>query len=86
VIGAAEVPQQHAAPMYLTILQAAELVGVDEKTLGRWSREDPTFPRFSRGRVVRIPRERFLAWLERQTRRPRASRGASGAQESAAVA
>jgi excisionase family DNA binding protein len=66
VIGATEVPQMNAAPIYITVAEAAQLVSVDEKTLGRWTREATDFPVLRRGRVVRIHRERFLAWLERQ--------------------
>ena len=71
-----------ATPVYLTLEEAAELVNVDQKTVARWSREDHTFPVFRRGRVVRVPRERFLAWLERQTRQ----RGARKPQETAGAA
>ena len=46
--------------------QAAELLQVSVKTLHRWSREDPSMPVLRRGRVVRFPRERFVAWLKRQ--------------------
>jgi len=53
-------------PLFITIEEAAELVCVDAKTVGRWSREDATFPVLRRGRVVRVHRERYLAWLERQ--------------------
>jgi excisionase family DNA binding protein len=62
------------APLYITLEEAARLVGVDVKTLGRWSREDVTFPVFRRGRVVRVDRERFLTWLERQLPRRAARR------------
>jgi excisionase family DNA binding protein len=62
----------HALPAYLTPAQAAELVAVSEKTILRWSIVDPSLPVLRRGRVVRIHRDRFLAWLERQE--PRGSR------------
>jgi hypothetical protein len=58
-----------ADALYVSLDEAARLVGVAVKTLGRWSREDPTFPALRRGRVVRVHRERFLIWLERQMRR-----------------
>ena len=57
---------------YLTALQVAELLQVDEKTVLRWSLQDPTMPVLRRGRVIRFPRERLLAWLERQE--PRGAR------------
>jgi len=79
---ATEGPPAAAARVYITIEEAARLVSVDEKTLGRWSREDPTFPVLRRGRVVRVHRERFMTWLERQTRQ----RGARKAQETAGAA
>ena len=55
-----------AEPVYLTALQVAALLQVDEKTVLRWSLEDASMPVLRRGRVVRFPRERLLAWLERQ--------------------
>ena len=69
-------------PLYISIDEAAELVSVDAKTVGRWSREDVTFPVLRRGRVVRVHRERYLAWLERQMPR----RAARRAQEAADTA
>lgn len=57
--------------VYLTAAQVAEIVQVDEKTVLRWSLEDASMPVLRRGRVVRFPRERLLAWLQRQE--PRAS-------------
>jgi len=75
-------PNEVTPLLYITIEEAAELVSVDPKTLGRWSREDPTFPVLRRGRVVRVHRERYLAWLERQTRQ----RGAPKAQQAASAA
>jgi len=59
-------------PLYLTAQQVAAIVQVDEKTVSRWSLEDPSMPVLRRGRVVRFPRERLLAWLERQE--PRSAR------------
>jgi excisionase family DNA binding protein len=55
-----------AEPAYLTALQVADLLQVDEKTILRWSLQDASMPVLRRGRVVRSPRERLLAWLERQ--------------------
>ena len=59
-------PRFDAAPLFITIEEAAELVSVDPKTIGRWSREANDFPVFRRGRVVRVHRDRFLTWVERQ--------------------
>jgi excisionase family DNA binding protein len=61
-----------AEPVYLTALQVADLLQVDEKTVLRWSLEDASMPVLRRGRVVRFPRERLLTWLERQE--PRTAR------------
>jgi len=67
LMGAGEAgPRSDAAPLFVTIEEAAELVSVDPKTVGRWSREATDFPVFRRGRVVRVHRDRFLTWLERQ--------------------
>jgi excisionase family DNA binding protein len=51
---------------YLTPQQVAEMLQVDLKTISRWSLEDASMPVLRRGRVVRFPRERLMAWLERQ--------------------
>jgi excisionase family DNA binding protein len=66
------VSDESTTPMYLTISQVADLLWVDEKTISRWSLEDASMPVLRRGRVVRFPRQRLLAWLERQE--PRGSR------------
>jgi excisionase family DNA binding protein len=70
-----------AEPAYLTALQVAELLQVDEKTVLRWSLQDASMPVLRRGRVVRFPRERLLVWLERQeprvARRSNAGNGAT---------
>jgi excisionase family DNA binding protein len=60
-------PEQASSlePVYLTALQVAELHQVDEKTVLRWSLQDASMPVLRRGRVVRFPRERLLAWLAR---------------------
>jgi excisionase family DNA binding protein len=68
--------------LYLTARQVAAIVQVDEKTISRWSLEDPSMPVLRRGRVVRFPRERLLAWLERQE--PRAARRSAHGQRKAA--
>jgi excisionase family DNA binding protein len=67
-----------AEPAYLTALQVAELLQVDEKTVLRWSLQDASMPVLRRGRVVRFPRERLLTWLERQE--PRSARRSAQAQ------
>jgi hypothetical protein len=50
-----------AEPAYLTALQVAGLLQVDEKTALRWSLQDASMRVLPRGRVVRFPRERLLA-------------------------
>jgi excisionase family DNA binding protein len=67
-----------AEPVYLTALQVADLLQVDEKTVLRWSLEDASMPVLRRGRVVRFPRERLLTWLERQE--PRSARRSAQGQ------
>ena len=66
-----EIGDSMRAEFYLTAAQVAEIVQVDEKTILRWSLEDASMPVLRRGRVVRFPRERLLAWLERQEPRSR---------------
>ena len=63
---------ESSSPMYLTASQVADLLQVDEKTVSRWSLQDASMPVLRRGRVIRFPRQRLLAWLERQE--PRGSR------------
>ena len=65
-------PETAPESFYLTARQVADLVGVAEKTVLRWSLQDASMPVLRRGRVVRFPRERLLVWLERQE--PRAPR------------
>jgi excisionase family DNA binding protein len=77
-------PIKTAEPVYLTALQVAELLQVDEKTVLRWSVQDASMPVLRRGRVVRFPRERLLTWLERQEPRS-ARRSAQGQHKSPAV-
>jgi excisionase family DNA binding protein len=77
-------PINAAEPVYLTALQVAELLQVDEKTVLRWSLQDPSMPVLRRGRVVRFPRERLLAWLERQE--PRSARRSAQAQHKSPAA
>lgn len=67
-----------AEPAYLTAPQVAELLHVDEKTVLRWSLQDASMPVLRRGRVVRFPRERLLAWLQRQE--PRGARRSAQGQ------
>ena len=69
-------------PIYLTAEQVADMLQVDAKTVSRWSLEDPSMPVLRRGRVVRFPRERLLAWLERQE--PRSARRTARAQRDTA--
>ena len=74
---------QLVEPAYLTALQLADLLQVDEKTILRWSLQDATMPVLRRGRVVRFPRERLLAWLECQE--PRAARRSAQAQRTSSA-
>jgi excisionase family DNA binding protein len=73
-----------AEPVYLTALQVADLLQVDEKTVLRWSLQDASMPVLRRGRVVRFPRERLLVWLERQELRA-ARRSAQGQRKPSAA-
>jgi excisionase family DNA binding protein len=65
-------PEIAPEPVYLTARQVADLVRVAEKTVLRWSLQDASMPVLRRGRVVRFPRERLHAWLDRQE--PRSAR------------
>jgi predicted DNA-binding transcriptional regulator AlpA len=49
--------------VYLTAREAAAIPKVDEKTLYRWAKDDPTLPALRIKGVVRFPRARFLKWL-----------------------
>lgn len=71
---------QTAELRYLTALQVADLLQIDEKTVLRWSLQDPSLPVLRRGRVVRFPRERLFAWLQRQE--PRTARRSARYQSS----
>jgi len=75
-VSATDIQQELGAPLYLTAAQVAAIMQVDEKTMSRWSLEGPSMPVLRRGRVVRFPRARLLAWLERQEPRsaPRSAR------------
>jgi excisionase family DNA binding protein len=73
-----------AEPEYLTALQVADLIQVDETTVLRWSVQDSSMPVLRRGRVVRFPRERLLTWLERQE--PRSARRSAQAQRKSPAA
>ncbi len=73
-----------AEPAYLTALQVADLLQLDEKTVLRWSLQDASMPVLRRGRVVRFPRERLLTWLERQE--PRSARRSAQGQHKAPAA
>src|SRR5215470_1756602 len=53
-------------PEYLTPRQVAHLLGIDEKTVTRWSLSDTSMPVLRRGRVVRFHRDRLMEWLQRQ--------------------
>ena len=72
-----------ANSVYLSAAQVAEIVQVDPKTILRWSLEDASMPVLRRGRVVRFPRERLLAWLQRQEPRSSAQGGRTVAGDSA---
>jgi len=79
-------PNDVTPPLFITVEEAAQLVNVDAKTVGRWSREDATFPVLRRGRVVRVHRERYVAWLERQMPRGSRTHGATTSQPTASAA
>jgi excisionase family DNA binding protein len=76
-----EPAESAAAPVYLDTQQVADMLGVDAKTVTRWSRSDPSMPVLRRGRVIRFPRHRLEAWLDAQL--PRASRTRSTTQPAA---
>jgi excisionase family DNA binding protein len=55
-----------AQQLYLNVNEVSHLLGVSAKTVIRWSLESRLMPVLRRGRVVRFPRQRLLAWLEAQ--------------------
>ena len=63
---------ESAEPAYLTALQVANFLQLDEKTVLRWSLQDASMPGTPPRSCRALPRERLLAWLERQE--PRSSR------------
>ena len=79
-----EPAHETSEPSYLTALQVAELLQVDEKTVLRWSLQDASMPVLRRGRVVRFPRARLFTWLERKEPRG-ARRSAQGQHKSSAA-
>jgi excisionase family DNA binding protein len=52
------------AAEYLTVPQVAALLQVSAKSVFRWATEDATMPVLRMGRTVRVPRDRFLRWLQ----------------------
>jgi hypothetical protein len=56
-------PPASASTEYLTPGQAATMLQVCEKTLGRWAKADPTLPVLKILGTTRYPRERLLRWL-----------------------
>jgi excisionase family DNA binding protein len=48
---------------YITAVEAAGILKVDEKTLYRWIKREPTLPALKIQGTVRIPKARFLKWL-----------------------
>jgi excisionase family DNA binding protein len=51
----------------LTVDEVARLWRISPKTAYRLIAKDPTFPRVKVGGSVRVPRARFLSWMERRT-------------------
>jgi hypothetical protein len=70
-------PAHEQEPVYLTAMQVAELLQIDEKTVLRWSLQDASMPVLRRGRVVRFPLER---------KEPRGARRSAQAQRKSSAA
>jgi excisionase family DNA binding protein len=62
-------------PTFLTPLQVAEMLQVNERTVLRWAAEDASMPATKIGRVIRFEREPLLRWLARK--RPRLAQGSA---------
>jgi excisionase family DNA binding protein len=61
----------HAEIAY-TAGEAAQRLGVSERSIRTLLAEDPAFPRFYIGRLVRIPAKGLEAWVEEAARKERA--------------
>jgi excisionase family DNA binding protein len=70
-----------SSPEWLSVQQVADLIGVDAKTVARWSRSDVSMPVLRRGRVVRFRADLLNNWLEAQL--PRAARARAQRTQSA---
>ena len=53
-------------PLLLRVAQAAELLGIPERTVYLWC-QDGRLPVVRVGRVVRIPRHALEEWIARNT-------------------
>jgi excisionase family DNA binding protein len=60
-----------AARLALRPREAAERLAVSERSVRTLLAEDPTFPRFYLGRLVRIPAKGLEAWVEEAARKER---------------
>lgn len=56
-------------PMYLTVMDVADLLGISRASAYELVREQ-NFPKLKivTGRIIIIPRDRLLEWLDEQTR------------------
>lgn len=52
-------------PFFLNSRNISEIMGVSHKTANEWM-NDTSFPLIRVGKIKRVEREKFLAWLEQQ--------------------
>jgi excisionase family DNA binding protein len=62
---ASEKVTDSVTPIYLTCAEAAQLIGINVKTLQRWALTS-SMPVLRHGRILRFHSERLLRWLEVQ--------------------
>jgi excisionase family DNA binding protein len=72
-------PAPEAEPVALTAQEAAQRLRCSERSVRTLLAEDPSFPRFYLGRLVRIPARGLEAWSEEAACKERAR--TSGAVE-----
>jgi excisionase family DNA binding protein len=65
-------PAPDAEPVALTAHEAAQRLRCSERSVRTLLAEDPGFPRFYLGRLVRIPAKGLEAWVEEAARKERA--------------
>jgi excisionase family DNA binding protein len=65
-------PSSEPKKVAYTAVEAAQRLGCGERSIRTLLAEDPSFPRFYLGRLVRIPARGLEAWVEEAARKERA--------------